>query len=788
MKAIHRKLFRDLWLIKGQALAIALVIAAAITVYVMYMGAFDSLRLTQATYYDRYRFADVFVSLTRAPLYLQSRIEQIPGVASTELRVSANVTLDMEGMSEPAMARLVSIPPVQEPILNDLFIRSGRYIDASRPDEVLVNEGFAIAHSLEPGDTIAAVINGTRRNLRIAGIALSPEFIYIIRPGDIMPDDRRYGIIWMNERELAAAFDMEGGFNDAIVRLMPGASAPEVIDRLDRILERYGGLGAIPRDLQLSHWFLNNELTQLESFGTIIPILFLAIAAFLLNVVLGRIVAVQREQIAALKALGYGNVDVGIHYYLWAIAITVAGIAIGMASGGWLASAMVGIYNDFFRFPTLAFTIGGDVIAIAVVVSVVAALVGAHGAVQKAVRLPPAEAMRPQAPAAYGRTLIERLGAGMLLSPSDRMILRNLTRKPFRTALATVGIAFGGAMVVEGSFFMDSMVEAMDIQFNVAQRQDLTVNFVEPRSSGAMYEMESLDGVMALEPVRSVAVRLRHGHLSRQTAVTGLGSSPDLNRIIDSDLDSVELMEGGLVLSRQMADILGASAGDTLVVEVLEGARPVRDVRVLAVIDDYFGASVYMHIESLRDLMREGGVVSGAYLKVDPAQIDDVYDRLKNTPAVAAVALKDAAIQSFKDTVQQNIGVIIFFNQLFSGTIAFGVIYNAARVSLSERSWELASLRVMGFTRGEISYILLGEFGAMALAAIPLGLGLGYILAAITVETIGSTELYRIPLVVGPGTYGQAALSILGATIVSGLVVRHKLNRLDLVGVLKTRE
>jgi putative ABC transport system permease protein len=581
---------------------------------------------------------------------------------------------------------------------------------------------------------------------------------------------------------------MEGAFNDAVLRLMPGASRPDVIAAVDRLLERYGGLGAIPRSLQLSHWFLDNELVQLESFGTIIPILFLAVAAFLLNVVLGRIVAVQREQIAALKALGYRNRNIGLHYYQWAVAITLAGIVIGMAGGAWLASAMVSIYNDFFRFPTLVFTIGADVIAIAVIVSIAAALVGAHGAVRKAVKLPPAEAMRPQAPAQYGFSLVERIGIGWLLSPSDRMILRNLTRKPLRTALAILGIAFGGAMVVEGSFFMDAMVEAMDIQFNVAQRQDLTVSFVEPRSPAAMYELESLDGVMSIEPVRSVAVRLRFGHRTRQTGVTGLQGAPDLNRIIDSDLESVDLIEGGLVLSRQMAEILGASAGDTLVVEVLEGARPVHDIPVAMVVDEYFGTSVYMHIESLRDLMHEGRVVSGAFLTVDPARIDDVYDRLKNTPAVAAVALKDAAIRSFEETVQQNIGVIIFFNQLFSGTIAFGVIYNAARVSLSERSWELASLRVIGFTRGEISYILLGEFGAMALVAIPLGLGIGYVLAAITVETIGSTELYRIPLVVGPATYAQATLSVLGATIVSGLVVRRKLNRLDLVGVLKTRE
>jgi putative ABC transport system permease protein len=788
MQAIHRKLVRDLWHIKGQVLAISLVIAAAVTVYVMYLGAFESLRLTQATYYDRYRFADVFASAGRAPLSLEDRIRDIPGVSRVDLRVTSYVTLDMPGLDEPAMAQLVSIPDDRQVMLNDLYIRSGRYIDSSRADEVLVNEGFALAHDLEPGDTITAIINGRRRDLEVAGIALSPEFIYILRPGDIMPDDERYGILWMNRQDLAAAFDMEGGFNNVVLKLMPGTSEEEAISRLDGILDRYGGRGATSRELQASHWFLSNELRQLESFGTVIPIIFLAVAAFLLNVVLGRIITVQREQIAALKALGYSNFEVGLHYYLWALAVTLIGIMIGLASGAWLASAMVNIYNDFFRFPLLAFRIAPNVIATSVAVSLIASMLGARSAVRKAVELPPAEAMRPQAPAHYRVSLIERIGLGRWMSPATRIIIRNLTRRPVRTALSVIGIAFGAAMVVEGMFFMDAMVTTMDIQFSVAQRQDITLTFVQPASPAALYEIGGLEGVMSVEPVRTIPARLRFGHLSRQVAVMGLVSDPRLNRVIDDDLTATYLPPGGLILSRQIAEIIGADEGDMVTMEVMEGRRPVREVPVAAVIDEFLGTSVYMELGTVRDLMREGDVITGAYLTVDSRVIDDLYRRLKNTPAVAAVSLKAAAVESFEETVQQNLGVIIFFNQLFSSVIAFGVIYNAARISLSERSWELASLRVMGFTRNEISYVLLGEFALLAAVAIPIGLLLGYGLAAVTVATVGSTELYRIPLIVGNNTYGQAALSVVAATLISSLVVRRKLNRLDLVSVLKTRE
>ena len=785
--AIHRKLLRSLWRIKGQVLAIALVIAAAVTGFIMYLGAFESLQLTQAAYYERYRFADVFASLKRGPRRLEDRIREIPGVAQAELRVSADVSIDIPGMAEPAVAQFVSIPSQRRTMLNDVFIRRGRYIDPNRRNEVLVNEGFALAHGLEPGDSIAAVVNGTRRNFAIAGVALSPEFVYIIRPGNIVPDNEHHGVVWMNERDLAAAFDMEGAFNDVVLRLMPGASRDDVIAALDGMLERYGGRGAIPRDIQLSHWFLTNELSQLQSFGTIVPIIFLAVAAFLLNVVLGRIVTLEREQIAMLKALGYSNLEIGLHYYLWAVAVAVTGIAIGIGCGAWLASEMVNIYNDFFRFPILEFRISPSTVAAAVAVSMASALLGARGAVRRAVRLPPAEAMRPQTPAQYTVSLIERLGLGSLLSPPTRIIVRNLTRRPFQTLLSIVGIAFGAAMVVEGSFFIDAMNTIMATEFNVAQRQDLTVTFVEPRSAAAMYEVVSLDGVMNVEPMRAVPVRLRFGHRSRHTSITGLAANPDLMRVVHAGRSAISFPPGGLVLSRQMSRIIGASEGDNVTVEVLEGSRPTHDVTVARVVNDYLGAFVYMEIDTLNDLMRESRVVSGAVVQVDPLRLDAIYDRLKNTPSVASVALKEAAVEGFRETLQQNVGIVIFFNQLFASVIVFGVIYNAARISLSERVWELASLRVLGFTKGEIDYVLLGEFALLTTAAIPAGLLLGYGLAWLTVETIGTTELYRVPLVVGDNTYVRATISVLVATLVSSAVVRRRLHRLDLTGVLKSR-
>jgi putative ABC transport system permease protein len=672
-------------------------------------------------------------------------------------------------------------------MLNDVFLRRGRFPAPAAPDEVLVSEAFAISRELRPGDRLGAIINGRRRDLEIVGVALSPEYVYSIRPGELIPDDSRFGIFWMQSRALASAFNMEGGFNHLAATLLPGASEPDVIARLERLLSIYGGLGVIPRSLQTSHWYLDNELKQLQSVGLVLPVVFLLVAAFLLNVVLTRIVSVQREQIAALKALGYTNRELGWHYTKLSLLIGAVGGAFGVVGGGWMGSGMTAIYNDFFRFPTLEFRLPLDVVFGGVAVSFVAAVLGALNAVRRVAALPPAEAMRPEPPARYRRSLLERAGLARYLSPPVRMILRNLGRHPVRAATAVGGIAASVSMLILGTFFLDAIAVLMDMQFFVIQRQDATVSFFLPASPRALYEMQRLPGVIHAEPMRVVPARIHAGHLSRVISLQGLVSRPELNRVVDVHGGPMPLPDDGVVLSLMLAEVLDARVGDVVTVEVLDGLRPVRQTIVAGIVEEYMGTAAYMQIDALRALVHEGPTLSGAFLKVDPAQVDTLYDRLKDTPAVSGVSLKGTAIESFEKTLAETFYVMIFFNLLFSSVIAFGVVYNAARVSLSERSRELASLRVLGFTRGEISFILLGELAAVTLMAIPVGFLLGYAFAGALVAAF-NTELYRFPLVVSPRTFAYAATAVLIAATLSGMAVRRRLDHLDLVAVLKTRE
>ncbi|NQV27363.1 MAG: FtsX-like permease family protein [Rhodopirellula sp.] len=787
MRTLHRKLIRDMLHMKGQVIAISLVVACGIATFVMSLSTLDSLRESRAAYYERYRFPHVFVSLKRAPEILRSRFEEIPGVRAVELRIVTEVTLDMPGMEEPAVGRLISVPESHRPRLCNLHLRSGRYVEPGRDDEVIVSEAFADAHSLKPGDAIKAILNGRLQTLRIVGVALSPEYVFQIRGGEMLPDDRRFGVFWMGESGLAAAFDMTGAFNNALVSLMRGASEEAVIERVDDLLEQYGGLGAYGRDEHVSDRYLSDEIRQLRGMGMIAPSIFLGVAALLLNIVLSRLVGTQREQIAALKAFGYSNNDVARHYLGFVVVIVLVGTTLGTAGGIWMAYGLTGAYAEFYRFPVLEYRMDPGVAVFAFVIALVAGVLGTLIAVRRAAALPPAEAMRPEPPKSFRATIPERLGLTRFLSPATRMILRNLERQPMKSGLSMLGIAMAVGVLVLGNFMEDSLDYLIDQQFQIAQRQDLTVALVEPAAGSIVHDLEHLPGVIRAEPIRAVAARMTFGHRSRRVGITGLRPDMQLFQLLDASRKRLDVPPEGLLISEKLSRILEVQPGQSLTVEVLQEERPTRSVPVAGLIDDFSGLSAYMSLDSLNRMMREGETASGLYISADALQLGRLYSELKSSPHVAAVTIRTGMLNTFRETIAENLLRMKAWNVLFASVIAIGVVYNSARVSLSERSRDLATLRVIGFTRREISLILLGELAVLTAVAIPVGLLIGRGLA----ELVGlglDTELYRIPLIINADTYGFATIVTLLASVLAGLIVRRRLDRLDLVAVLKTRE
>jgi len=787
VRALNRKAIRDLWHIRGQAFAIVLVMSSGVGTFVMSLNTLHSLRLSRETYYERYRFADIFSRVKRAPLSLAPRVAALPGVARAQPRIVVDVTLDVPGMAEPAIGRLISIPPYRVPILNDLHLRRGRWIDPHRPGEVLVSEAFATSHQLRMGDSVSAVINGRRQRLTVVGVALSPEYIIQIHGANLLPDDRRFGVFWMGYDQLAAAFDMDGAFNDITLTLVPSANGRAVMDRLDELLKPYGSRGASDREEHVSHRYISDEIRQLRSMGLIAPTIFFSVAVFLLNVVLTRLVSVQREQVAALKAFGYTRLQIGLHYLKMVVLIAVCGAVLGTVTGSFLGRSLTHIYTRFYRFPVFGFEWSAPVMATALAVSLLAAVAGTLAAVRRAVRLPPAEAMRPEPPAVYRPSVLDRSRLSGLLPQAARMIVRELERKPIKAAMSCLGIALAIAILILGSFTLDSINHIIDFQFHLSQRQDLIVSFVEPQTGRAVHELTHLPGVVRAEPIRSAPTRFHFGHRTRRVGVLGIRPDGRLYRLLNANQKLVPLPRDGLLLSSKLAELLDVRPGELVTVEVLEGEQPVRQVPVAALITEYGGTNAYMDERALHRLLREGNHLTGAFLSVEADRMDELYRALKKTPHVSGVTIKEASVRSFRDTIADNLGKIRFFNVMFATVIACGVVYNSARISLAERSRDLATLRVIGFTRAEISAILLGELAVLTLAAIPVGLVMGYLFAAWAVLGL-DTEVYRIPLIIGRSTYGFAVAVVLVAAAVSGLIVRQRLDHLDLIAVLKTRE
>jgi len=787
LSPLDRKAMRQLWRTRGQSLAIALVIACGVATFLMSQGVLRSLSDTRTAYYERYGFPDIWAPVVRAPQRLLGRIRALPGVARAEGRIAAGVLIDVPGTSEPISGRAISLPDLRDPALNRLHLRHGRRPAPFRDDEVVIAESFALAHDLAPGARIRATLHGAQRELQVVGVALSPEFVFTIAPGELAPDRKRFGVIWMNESALGAAFMMDGAFNEAVLGLTREANENDLLAALDRLLEPYGSTGAYGRGEHVSDRFLVSELDQMRTTAIVMPTIFLGVAAFLLNIVVSRTIETEREQIGLLKAFGYGNAAVAAHYGKIVMLTVSIGVGLGWYLGFRMGRGLAGLYTENFRFPFLLFRLDADLIAISSLIAVGAAALGVAVAVGRAARLTPAVAMQPPAPPDFSQSAVGSGGDRAWLDQPSRMILRQLLRRPGRALLTMIGIAAAVAILVLPRFQLDAINYMIEVSFEVADRQDLSVTFVEPLAVKTLYEMREMEGVIIAEPFRAVSVRMTKGHRSERQGLVGLRPGTQLSRPVDAQLRPISPPAFGLLLSERLAQELDAEPGDMIALEVLEGRRARLDVPVAGIAETFIGSPAYMEIGALNRALDEGMLVSGAYLKIDLDRRQEIYRALKEMPAVAGVALRRESRAAFQKTMDDNMGPYMGIMTIFSCLIAIGVVYNSARISLAERARELASLRVLGFYRAEVAYILLGELGVLTLLALPIGMGLGYLLCAYLVASF-SNELYQIPLVIRPSSYGWAASVVLSASVATGVLVARNLARLDLVSALKTRE
>lgn len=785
---LDRKLLRDLRLWRGQIVAIAAVAACGIMAFVTMQSNYDAMYSAQAAYFRDFRFADVFSTLTRAPNAVARQIAAIPDVDAVQTRVVEDAIADVPSHRDPATLRLISIPDGKQPALNRIFLRSGRLPSIDARDETVVSEAFAQANRLEVGSTVSVLLNGRYQRLRIVGIGLSPEYVYEMRGGtDIWPDSLHFGVAWMNDSALATAFDMHDAFNDVALRIAPNADRAAAIERLDTVLARFGSLGAYGRDDQFSYRFVSNELRQLRAQAIVIPLIFLGVAAFLINAALSRLVATQRDQIAILKAFGYGNARVAWHYVKAAVLTVVLGALIGVAGGAWLGFRLAVLYTKFFRFPETVFSVKPSVVVLAVAISLFAGVLGALWSVRSAAILPPAEAMRPPSPTVFRPTVLERLGLTRLFSASFSMLVRTVERKPAASLFTAVAIAFSVAILIVGRSAFDAVTWMMAVQFQHVSREDATISFVRPLDARARLGIRNISGVLESEPYRAAFARISYEHRSRRIAVLGVVPQPALHRIVDRGLHELRPPKRGVLVTRALAEILGVKPGSTVTIAFLEGRRSVVRLPVQQVADELIGLNVYMQLSQLNRVLHEGGSISGAYVRIDPKASEAFDAAVKLLPMISGVSYRKSALNEFERSFAESIGISAAFILGFAFVIAAGVVYNSGRVALSERARELSTLRILGYSVWDTIAMLVGEQGLLTLIAIPIGWGIGYLLN-LAMQPLYELEYYRVPLVASDATYLFAAGFTILAAAASATLLALRLRSLDLVAALKAGE
>ena len=788
MRALDRKLVRDLTRLRMQAIAIALVVAAGTAAFIGTAATARALRLSQERDYADHRFAHVWTRLVRAPESLLPQLAGIPGVSSVDARLVAQGVLDLPGMEEPATGLFIAVPATHGHAVNDVYVRRGRHIEANGVDEALVSEAFADRNGVKPGDTIGAVIAGRQMRVRVAGVALSPEFIMQVQPGGLIPDDRRFGVFWMSRGRLEELLDLRDAFNDVALRLSPGADEAAVVTAVDRLLDPYGGRGAYGRSTHPSHVMLESHIRPVAALAVVVPAIFLAVAVFLINVVLSRLVATERTQIGMLKAFGYGNGRLARHYLLLAWAIVGGGFLLGVPVGVWLGRLMSVWFATFFRFPELVFIVEPVFVFIAAAAMFGSSALGAFVALRAVARMAPTVAMTPPAPT-YRGTWFDRswLTTRLVRSPAVRMIARSVTRRPMRALLTAGGMSLAIAIVVFGGFTADALARVVDVRFQHEERQDLSVVLRQARSLEEWPAMEDLPGVRIAEPYRAVPARLHVAARVQDVALIGLNSTSRLRRLMDMDYGTMSIPPDGVVMGAWLATQLGVRRGDSVALEIREGRRRTVTARVVGLIDEPLGRYVYGELRHVDRLLDEPNTFSALNVLVDPARAGELYSALKRAPAVLGVEFRKDSLLNFRAMGDETVAFIRQVEIIFAVIIAFGVVYNTARIAVAERTHELATLRVLGFTRREISSILLGEIGVLATPAIPLGCLFGFILSSWLASAL-SSELFRFPVVLDVRTYAFAIFVFVAAALGSALVVRRHLDRLDLVAVLKARE
>jgi putative ABC transport system permease protein len=787
---LWRKMIRDIWDNKGSYIACLVIVLMGLIVFTSVSIVSTNLELAKDTFYMEQNFAHGFAELVSMPEANMERLAHIEGIREINGRIVKEVRLNDSQREESVYLKLVSVDLPDPRPVNDVRLLAGTELEPGKLLAWIDNQFFA-ANNLELGDSLEIIVGGKSREITIAGVGMSPEFTYPIRGAELYPNPEQYGIAFLPLADMRMLFpDLAGQVNDVVFTLETGADYEEVRDRLEPELELYGLLKIYPREDQISHIIMTQEVEGQKAAAKSFPLLLLSIAGIILYIMLKRLVEQQRGQIGILKGLGYTRGEIALHYLSYALAVGAGGGLLGGLIGIWLATPLTDLMMEFFNVPIVYEGFSWFYLGQGLLLSLAVFLISGYNGAKYALKLKPAEAMRPPAPPIGKKFILEKIRFfSAMLTMQGKMAIRNISRNKGRSFFIFLGIMLCCAIVAVTWSFNDLVDKLIFYQYDQVETYDAKVTLTAPVAMApALRELEGNPEVRWVEPLAEIPATLSYRWREENVAVLGIAQESSLYNILDAQGKKIAPPKHSLILSERLAQKLNADKGSILELEspFLRGEDKVQ-VEVSRIIPQYLGMNAYMELSALGELLGQGELATSLLINVNNDEgILTLRDRYRESAVIAGIDSREEQMGVARE-LMETFGSMIYMYVLVGVVIGFAIIYSSSFIVLSERSWELASMRVLGMTATEVFSVITFEQWFISLFGILAGIPLSQVMA--WGMGVGlSTDMYSLPSQLTAESLFMAVIITALSIWIAQRFTLKRVKKLSLVEVLKARD
>lgn len=763
---------------------LSLVTAVGIASLVMSRSGYLSLQQSKEESYRKLNFADLSIPLVRIPRSAMTILENHPNIQLAECRVSDNGQVLIPKENQVIHARFHSLERSNKSI-NATKLMEGQFPRLQALNDALVSDAFAQAWKISPGEQVHVLLRGRKLRLRIAGIVRSPEYVYQAGSATSIPEDRLFSVWWLHPQLLSNLSQMQSSCNEVLLILKNPNTEKDFENFLEQKLKPFGYTFFVPRKRQISNYFIESELQQLRGMAIFIPLIFLSITLFLLNITMARVILTQRESLGTLCAFGFTRVALIVQTVVFGVLCLVPGLLLGLLAGHWLSKEIFRIYLLFYRFPEAHFQFDIQSTILSALLCLATGVAGSIFALGHLLRKTPAEILHPRPPEQTRRLPFENSRFFQKLDLGTRMSLRNLMRRPFQTLVTTAGLSISLALLLFAQFQRTAITRLIEQQFEETQKQTHTINLTRSLPHSVLPSLR-----------HHLPSGLLEGHTQLPVVLQFKGATRELELVLthqEQILRSEKLPEQnlrsttGVKISKSLADALDIKQGDRIKITTREVFPQQIMLQVTDFNENLMGYTAQMTRNDFQELTKQTTYFNLILYRGTTRTELNSEDLISRFPQISSVLSKSFAKKTFAKTVSENIGTFQFYMIIFSLIIALGVLYNNSRIQFAERLAELSLLRAVGFSVREISSLFWKDYLILVFISIAPGLWLGRILVRWIIRSM-ETEMFRIPIFFSKEMDIAAVLYLFLGVLCAILFIQPSLRKIPFIVALKERE